>query len=323
MNKFVSILVLMITSLMYFCAATAQGNYPNKAIRILVPFAAGGPTDIVTRKLSEQLAKRFGQPVIVDNRPGGSTLIATEAVLNSPPDGYTILVTNTQLVQLPALMPNISYVPERDFLPVAQICSVPLVLTTNALLPISDIASFIGYHRANPDKVNYGSSGYGGTSNIYAEELLRRYDLKAELIVYKGEAPIVPEILANRVQWYFATPSQVFPYINQGKLRAIAVTGTDRLSKLPNVPTMGELGAETFNTVGWFAMFLPARTPRPIAERLSKEVLAVTRSPEFTQFLEANMFGAKGIGIEEFAPDIARISAIWTRMIRENNIRIR
>ncbi len=322
MKKFASIAAAALAALLHANVASAADNYPNKPVRVVVPFAAGGPTDIVTRKVTELLSARLGQPVIVDNRPGGSTLIGTEAVLNAPADGYTVLVTNTQLVQLPALMPKISYVVERDFLPVAQLCGVPLMLTTHSKLPVKDFQSLIKYIKDNPNKTNYASTGYGGTANIYGEEFRRLYSLEAEHIPYKGEAPVIPDFISNRVNWFFATPSQVMPHITQGTLRPLAVTGSDRLAKLPDVPTMKELGAESFVTVGWFGMFLPAKAPRAIAERLSKEVLTVMQDPDLRKFLEDNMFVPKGVGIEEFAPEISRISATWSRMIKENNIRI-
>jgi tripartite-type tricarboxylate transporter receptor subunit TctC len=301
--------------------AAAQ-SYPSKPVRWVVPFAAGGPTDIVARKLAERVSLRLGQSVIVENRPGAGTLIGTEAVLNAPADGYTMLVTNTALVQMPALMPNISYVPERDFLPVAQICAVPLVLVANAELKANDMAALIAWLRANPSRANYASPGQGGTANIYGAELSRLLGVKVEHVVYKGEAPIVPDFVANRIQWYFATPSQVWPFVQQGKARPIGVTGTDRLAKMPDVPTMTQLGFPSFETVGWFAMFAPVKTPRAAVERLSREVLAAAREPEFVRYLEDNMLVPKGVGSEQFAPEIARISTIWSRMIRDNDIRM-
>ncbi len=321
--------VLRMLSLLFALAAgvslippAAAQSYPSKPVRWVVPFAAGGPTDIVARKLAERVSLRIGQSVIVENRPGAGTLIGTEAVLNAPADGYTMLVTNTALVQMPALMPNISYAPERDFLPVAQICAVPLVLVANAELKANDMAALIAWLRANPSRANYASPGQGGTANIYGAELSRLLGVKVEHVVYKGEAPIVPDFVANRIQWYFATPSQVWPFVQQGKAKPIGVTGTDRLAKMPDVPTMTQLGFPSFETVGWFAMFAPVKTPRAAVERLSREVLAAAREPEFVRYLEDNMLVPKGVGSEQFAPEIARISTIWSRMIRDNDIRM-
>jgi tripartite-type tricarboxylate transporter receptor subunit TctC len=302
--------------------AAAQ-DYPSRPIRIVVPFPPGGATDLITRRIGERLTQRWGQPVVVDNRPGANTIIGTEAVYRAEPDGYTLLMTSPAgLVQLPPLYPKLPYDPERDFLPLTQIAEVPTALVVPIELPVKDVKGLASYLKQNPGKTSYGSLGLGSTLHIYGEAFKRQVGADTIHVPYKGDAPAMTDLVAGRVHYLFNNPVSAIGFAKGGKVRILAVTGEQRLPAIPDVPTMAQAGFSGFEVVGWFAFFVHAQTPRPIAEKLHAALSEIIRSPDMTEFLKERGTLPTGIGLEAFARKVADERRLWAKLIKENEIRL-
>lgn len=302
--------------------ARAQEPFPSRPIRVTVPFPPGGTVDALARRLGAELAEPLRQPVVVDCRPGGSSLIGTDAVLKAPADGYNVLFTNTSIVQMPLLSRDADYVPLRDFRPLVMVCRSPVILAVPAAMGVSTLAQFLDHVRRHPDKTSYASSGYGSTGNVFGEELKRVAGLDSEHVSYPGDSRVLIDLTTNRVQWYMGTPLSLAPSAREGKLRLLAVTGTERLPLLPEVPTFTEAGLPGFEAVGWFGTFVRADVPAERAELLAGRIAAAVGTPGFSEFLRTNMMGQGGARNAEFGQEVAAIQTTWARMIRDNNIRI-
>jgi len=299
-----------------------SATYPDQPIHVVVPFPAGGPTDMVARKVGSELSRRLKQSVVVENRPGANTIIGADAVAKSRPDGYTLLLTNTGVVQNPWLYKDLPYDISKDLIPVAQLVQAPLVLVANGDLPVNNLQSLVEYERAHPNKTAYGSTSVGGTTNIYGEQLKRLYSLTTIHVPYKGDPAVLPDLLSNRVQWYFGTASQVAPYIREGRLRGLGVTGTQRLSALSSIPTMADQGHSGFETVAWYGVFVPGKTPQDIVDKLGQELLEVVGSPEMRTFFDNNMFVTAPLAPSDFQNTVRDDLLKWKDLIQSNNIKI-
>ena len=301
---------------------TAQ-DYPAKPIHVVIPFPPGGATDTITRRIGERLTQKWGQAVIVENKPGANTVIGTEAVKRADADGYTLLMTSPAgLVQLPPLMPNLPYDPERDFMPLTQIAEVPTALVVPIQLPVKSVKELAGYLKAHPGKTAYGSLGLGSTLHIYGEAFRRQVGADTVHVPYKGDAPAMTDLFGGRIQYLFNNPVSAIGAAKGGKVRILAVTGEHRLPAIPDVPTMREAGFAGFEVVGWFAFFVRAETPRPIAEKLNAALSEIIRSPDMSDFLRERGTLPTGIGLAEFAGKVRDERKVWARLIKENDIRL-
>ena len=301
---------------------TAQ-DYPAKPIHVVIPFPPGGATDTITRRIGERLTQKWGQAVIVENKPGANTVIGTEAVKRADADGYTLLMTSPAgLVQLPPLMPNLPYDPERDFMPLTQIAEVPTALVVPIQLPVKSVKELAGYLKAHPGKTAYGSLGLGSTLHIYGEAFRRQVGADTVHVPYKGDAPAMTDLFGGRIQYLFNNPVSAIGAAKGGKVRILAVTGEHRLPAIPDVPTMREAGFAGFEVVGWFAFFVRAETPRPIAEKLNAALSEIIRSPDMSDFLRERGTLPTGIGLAEFAGEVRDERKVWARLIKENDIRL-
>lgn len=305
-----------------FAVANEGTNYPDRPIRIVVPFAAGGAADTITRKIAEKLTVRLKQPVVVENRAGGNTLIGSETVTKAPRDGYTLYSTNTTIVQIPMVYPNAAYNEERDFTPIAQCCSAPLALVVRSETPVKTVKEFVDYMRERPGKNAYGTAGSGGTQHILSEAFRRAMGIDAIHAPYKGEAPLVADFLGGRLDWYIATPITILPHVQSGKVRVLAVTGDDRIGLFPEAPTFREAGVPQMNAVGWYGVFAPANTPAPVVDRLSKEIVAIVKQPDIVEYLVKNGLVQTGYDAGEFAKRLPAFRQTFRSMIRENNIKV-
>jgi tripartite-type tricarboxylate transporter receptor subunit TctC len=317
------LLVLFIAALAAPALAQDASSYPSKPIHIVIPFPPGGATDTITRRIGERLTQKWGQPVIVENKPGANTVIGTEAVHRAEADGYTVLMTSPAgLVQLPPLMPKLPYNPERDFMPLTQIAAVPTALVVPMQVPANSVRELADYLKANKGKTAYGSLGLGSTLHIYGEAFRRQVGADTVHVPYKGDAPAMTDLFGGRIQYLFNNPVSAIGAAKGGKARILAVTGEQRLPAIADVPTMAEAGYRGFEVVGWFAFFVRAQTPRPIAEKLHAALAEIIRSQDMSDFLRERGTLPTGIGLAEFAGKVAEERRVWARLIKENDIRL-
>lgn len=267
--------------------ASAQ-NFPTRTVTLVVPFPAGSTTDLVGRILAEELGKSLGQNVIVENRGGAGGTIGTEAVARSAPDGYTLLMGTIGTHSInPAVYAKINYDPIKDFEPVIQFGSAPNVLVVNPSLPIKNVKDLIGYIRANPGKVNYGSSGNGTSNHLSGAMFVARNGLTAQHLPYRGGAQAITDLLRGEVQFMFYHYLPLLPHIKEGKLRAIAITSAQRIDSLPDVPVMKEAGMDDFEVSAWFGVWAPAKTSPEVVGKLNTIISGIINSPEVKKSLVA------------------------------------
>lgn len=281
-------------------SAVAQAKYPDKPIKLLVGFAAGGPTDIVARLIGSRLEKALGQSVIVENKPGGGSNIASAEAARAKPDGYTLFLGTVANATNMSVYKNLSYNTERDLIPISQLVSSPSVLVVNNDLPVKTLAELIAYAKANPGKLSYASSGAGGSPHLAGEMLKQRAGIDALHIPYKGAAPALNDVMGGTVSMGFKTASGVTTTINAGRIRAIAIASNQRLPQLPEVPTLAELGFKDFEVSSWSGLFAPKGTPPEIIQIIANATIDIIKSPEVRKQLES--MGAIPVGStpEEF-----------------------
>jgi tripartite-type tricarboxylate transporter receptor subunit TctC len=278
--------------------AFAQQGYPSKPIKMIVPFPAGGTTDIVARLIAQRMSENMGQPVLVDNKAGAGGAIGADAVAKSPPDGYTILMHNltfplSSVAQ--TLAKRSPFDAEKDFAGIAIAVYVPFVLTTAPSVPAKDLKELAAFLKANPNaKYNYGSTGPGSTMHVLGEAFKRDAKVDMEHIAFKGAAPLKQELLAGRVQVGGDQLSSSLAEIKAGTLKAIATSGSKRTPVLPDVPTVRELGYASMELEGWNGLFAPARTPKEVIDRLHREVVAAVKHPDVSKRLLE--LGAEPVG---------------------------
>jgi tripartite-type tricarboxylate transporter receptor subunit TctC len=281
--------------------ARAADDYPTRAVRVIVPFAPGGGTDVVGRILAQQLSQRLGQSFVVENRPAGSGIVGTELVAKAQGDGYTLLFAFSSLSSSAKLISHLPYDPVADFAPVALATTSPLVLFLHPSVPAKDLREFIAYARANPGKLNYGSSGPGSSPHLATELLMSLAGIQMTHIPYKGIAPAITAQLANEVQMSFTPIAVGMPHAKAGRLRALASGGLQRSVAIPDVPTIAESGLPGFEVIGWWGMLAPAKTPRAVVMLLNREVRAVLEVPEVKRNLVEQGMDPAGGPPEEFA----------------------
>jgi tripartite-type tricarboxylate transporter receptor subunit TctC len=267
--------------------AAAQGadkDYPSKPITMIVPAAAGGTTDIAARLLAEPLGKALGKAIVVDNRAGANGTIAAVAVKRAAPDGYTLLMQYSGYhVITPNVVKTAPQWEQKDLQAVANVLSAPQLIVVREGLPVKTMAEFLAYAKANPGKVNYASSGNGSLQHATGAMLEQQAGIQMTHVPYKGTGPALTDLLAGQVDVTFGTPPPFIAHIQSGKLRALAVTGPSRLPSLPNVPTTAEVGLPKLDATSWFAVFAPANTPKPIVDKLAREIEKVMATPAFKQ----------------------------------------
>jgi len=270
-------------------AASAQAQtYPSKPITLVVPFPPGSTTDLVGRILQDELAKAVGQTVVIENRGGAGGGVGTEAVARAAPDGYTLLMGTIGTHSInPAVYAKINYDPIKDFEPVIQFGTAPNVLVVNPDLPVKSVADLIAYIKANPGKVNYGSSGNGTSNHLSGAMFVARNGLNATHVPYKGGAEAITGLLRGDLQFMFYHYLPLLGHIKDGKLRAIANTNATRIAALPDVPVMKEAGMDDFEVSAWFGVWAPAKTPKEVVTKLNQAILKIINSPDVKAKLQA------------------------------------
>jgi tripartite-type tricarboxylate transporter receptor subunit TctC len=267
-------------------SAFAQGGgerYPTKPVRFVVPASAGGPSDLVARMVAQRLAEPLGQPVVVENVPGAGLILGTQTVARAAPDGYTLLfTTSTPIVMTPFTVKKLPYDVRKDFTTVAHVGTTPLVLYVNASVPARDVAELVALAKAKQGELSYGSYGVGSSAHVLMEYLARQQGVRFVHVPYKGVSPQVQDLAGGQIAAAIADVGVPAPFVRNGKIRPIAVTGTRRAAALPDVPTFAEQGVQGMEPFSpWWGMFAPAATPQPIVARLATETVRIVRSPDF------------------------------------------
>lgn len=268
-------------------AAHAQADFPGKPMRLIVPGPPGGSTDILARLVGDKMAEMLGQPVLVDNRPGATSVLSMQALTTYPADGHTLLLVYTSHVVNPLVVPNNPFDPFKDFAPVAGIAAGPQVVTISTAVPANNMREFIAYAKANPGKLNYASPGTGSINGLAAQYINELSGVQMQEIAYKGAAPIMIDLIAGRVQMYLGTITSVLPHVQGGKIKAIAIDNEKRSPLLPDVPTLAEAGIPGVNMKIWFGLVALPATPKPVIDKLNATVNKVLAMPEVTARLES------------------------------------
>lgn len=271
-----------------WAAAQGQASWPQRPIKIVVGFAAGGATDVIARLIAPKLSEQLGQPVVVDNRAGANGNVGAEIVARSPADGYTLYVYTIGNTINASLYAKLGYDPVKDFEPVGLVAKVTNVLVVNPKLPIKNLADYMRYAKESKDGITFASSGSGSTIHLSGEMFKMRSGLNMLHVPYRGSAPAVTDLLGGQVDSMFDNIPSALPHVRAGKLRAIAVTSAKRSALLPDVPTLVELGYKDFDVQGWFALAAPKGTPRAIVEQLNGALSKLLASADMRQRLEEN-----------------------------------
>lgn len=302
---------------------TAQAqDFPTHPVKIVVPFPAGGTTDILARQLAASLQQRWGQTVIVDNKGGASGTIFSEQLTRMPADGYTLMLTATHHVINPGLYKNLKYDTRTDFTPLAMVAAVPNVLVVNPEFPPKSVTELIAYAKANPGKVNFGSSGTGGANHLSGElfKLLAGVDMVH--IPYKGAAPALNDLLGGQIPVMFDSVPGVLPHIQAGKLRALAVTSLKRSPALPDVPTMDEAGIKGFEATAWFGLYAPGHMEPKLRDKISNDVLQALQSPQIRADFSSKGAEPGTMTQAEFSAFVNAELTKWLKVISDANVTV-
>jgi tripartite-type tricarboxylate transporter receptor subunit TctC len=313
--KLIALQFTLLFSLFTANVAIAQtaDAFPSKLVKVIVPFPPGGGADTLIRLLTPSLTEAWKQSLVVENRPGASGSIGAEVVAQSAPDGYVLLMGSTAAVT----EKNIS-----KFAPVALVSASPYVVTVNPALNITSIRSLIAYAKTNPGKLRYGSSGPGSASHLSAELFISMAGINMMHIPYKGTGQALTDLLAGHIDIIFSPAQTVMPQVEAGKLLAIAETGSKRSESLPNIPTVAESGLPGYSAVGWFGLFAPAGTPKPVVQKLNQSVMAVMSQSKIRKsMMERGSDPASG-SADDFAAFLRVDQAKWAKLIKENNIAV-
>ncbi|MFT3799991.1 MAG: tripartite tricarboxylate transporter substrate binding protein [Burkholderiaceae bacterium] len=300
--------------------AQGAGTYPNKPVRLVVPFPPGGATDLTGRLLAGKLAEVWKQSVIVENRPGASGMIGTELVAKAPADGYTILVPITTHIQNAAVYAKLSYEPFKDFEPISKIADSYLALCVRAESPIRTLEDFVAYGKKQGGKSSFGSFGNGSSSHIVGERFSRVAGLGLTHVPYKGASPLATDLLGGQVDSAWIDVSTATAHLQAGKLRALAVTGPRRAPMLPDVPTLAEKGYSGFEPLGWVGVMVASGTPKPIVDAISNAIQQVMKMPDVQARLNEQTLVPVGNLPAEFAAQLKTESAQWLKIAQDAGI---
>ncbi len=300
--------------------APAQ-SFPSKQVRIVVPFPPGGPTDLIARAVGQKLQERWGQTVLVDNRPGGSTIIGTEAMLKAPPDGHTLLLVSNSLALNRFLVAKLPYDHERDIAPVILVARISNALVVHPAMPVRDLKEFIAYAKANPGKLTYGSAGIGSGPHLFTLLFEEMAGVKMTHVPYKGTSMAAVDLISGQINLLFDSLVSVIPNARAGKVRVIGLTSSRRAAAAPEFPTLQELGLNGYDATGWFGLATQTKVPAELISRLNAEIGEALRQPEVIERLVRIGSDVAGGTPEEFRALIRSETEKYGRVIRNANIR--
>ncbi|HSV83064.1 MAG TPA: tripartite tricarboxylate transporter substrate binding protein [Ramlibacter sp.] len=313
----------LVTTLSVLAAASAQtGPFPNRPLKLIVPFPAGGSSDTLARTFAEKLQSELGQNVVVDNRAGGNTVIGTQAAASAQPDGHTILQVTPNAVIVASLQPGLPYVLERDFRPVVGVGAVPLLLAVSAKSGVRSIADLAALAKSRPGGASYASGGIGSLGHLAPARFLRDLKISGTHVPYRGVAPAMQDVAAGRVDFMFVSSLEGMEMARSGLVRVLGVTSEQRLPSLPDVPTMAQLGFPDFTPAVWYGFVVPANTPADVVERLAKAFVKVANDPAVRERLGGLGLTVKVRSAPEFGKYLQEESARWSRVVKDNNIRM-
>ena len=312
----------LIAGALGFAPAVFAQAYPAKTVRVIVPYSTGGGTDIMTRVVTQKLAEMWGQQLVVDNRGGGGTVIGTQLAAKAPADGYTLFVSAPSFVINPTTRPGLPYDVLKDFAPVTIFAFQPYVLVTHPKVPVRDVKEFIALARAQPEALNFGSTGTGSGSHLAAELFKIMTHTTPQHISYKGMGPAVTDVIGGQVQFIFGTVLAVVPHVRSGRLRALGVSSERRAQALPNLPTIAEAGVPGYSTVSWSGMHVPAGTPRAIVNTLSADVIKVIGREDVRERFLKDGAEPGGESPAEFGRFIRDEIVKWRKVIKAAGITI-
>jgi tripartite-type tricarboxylate transporter receptor subunit TctC len=309
--------------MLWFAAGAAYAAYPDKPIRLIVPFPAGGATDFMARSLAQKLSERLGQPIVVDNRGGAGGTIGAEAVASAPPDGYTLLFSTMGVLAInPSLYDKLRYDPVKDFVPVSLTHTTANLLVVHPSVPAKDVKELIALAKAKPGTLTFGSSGNGTSSHLSGELFKSMAGIDITHVPYKGTGPALTDLLTGRISMMIDTVSVHVENVNAGKLRALGVTSAKRTPSLPNVPTIAEAGLPGFDVSIWLGVLAPAKTPPDVVARLNSEIRKVMAEPEMKAQLAKAGIDPLTSTPDEFAATIKSDMAKWGKVVKASGARV-
>lgn len=300
----------------------SSSNYPERPIRFIVPFPPAGANDILARAVGQRLASAWGQPVIIDNRPGAGGVTGIAIAAKTTPDGYTIVLVPATLAINVSLYKNPPYDAVADFAPIALIATAPYMLVVNPSVPVRSIKELIALAKSKPGQLNYGSVGVGNATHLMGELLKSMAGIDITHVPYKGGAIALSEVIGGQVQLYFGTTSTIQPQVKAGKVRPLAVTALKRSHSMPEVPTMDEAGVPGYDAAGWWGVLAPAKTPAHIVNKLNREIVAMLGSPDVQRWLREQGFEPAAGSAEQFARHLRNEIDKWSRVVKTSGARV-
>jgi tripartite-type tricarboxylate transporter receptor subunit TctC len=306
-------------------AGTAPADdYPSRPIRLIVPYAAGGGADSVARIVAKRVGETIGQAIVIENRGGGGSIIGTELVNTSEPDGYTLLLGQSGPISInPAIYKTLPYDPIRDFAPVSMTTAYPYIMVVNPALGVKTLQEFVALAKSQPGKLNYGTTGVGAANHLVTELFDSKAGIAMTHIPYRGTALAVADLIAGHVQVVFADPISALPYMDAGTLLALAVTSKDRSPVAPAVPTISESGYPGFDAIGWHGILAPANTPPAIVKKLNTEIVEALKDPDTRALLEKQAMQTVGNSPQAFADFIKLDIAIWKEVADQAKVEVK
>jgi len=305
------------------CAGAFAQAWPNKAIRVIVPFPPGGGTDIIARETTQKVAAATGWTFIIDNKPGVGGNLGVDAVVKAPADGYTIVLGQTSNLAInPSLYTKLPYDPQKDLAPIVLIANAPLVMVTGTNSPLKTLADAVNAAKAKPGQVNFASPGNGTVAHLTEEMFQKAAGIKTQHVPYKGANQALTDVISGNVELYMSSVPTLLGHIKQGKLRALAVTSAKRVDDLPNVPTINESGYKGFDAVTWFGLLAPAATPKDVIAKLNAEFNKALKLPELSKRLGDEGADTAGGTPEEFATLIKGDIPRWGKVVKESGAKV-
>ncbi|MBP0618709.1 Bug family tripartite tricarboxylate transporter substrate binding protein [Cupriavidus consociatus] len=296
--------------------------WPARPIQLLIPYPPGGSADLLARPVAAKLQEKLGQPVVLDYRPGAGGTIATQALARAKPDGYTLIMVLAAHAINASLYPKLPYDTRKDFAPVSLVANLPMILAGSSSLRANNVQELIAEARANPGKLTFASAGNGNTGHLAGELFDSVAGIKMTHVPYKGSAQVVTAMLSGEVQLTFDSISTTLPHVKSGKLRALAVTGSQRAAVAPDVPTLAEAGVPGISITGWYAVLAPAGTPQPVVDRLSTEIATVLRQPDLKATLATNGYEPVGSTPAALRTHIDAEINRWSKVVKDSGAQI-